>query len=241
MDSEQFDDGRFATATDVADDVYDYSTSMPISTFDDIDTAKNNWGVSFGEMLISELDDVQSYTSSYFVEDVYGYDIDVTDRFDLADEAAQNGDVVYNINLAEATVEPVVYNGKEQKPAVTLTMNGEELIESEDYKVIYLGYVQPGEAYLAVCGLGDYIGTAYIPFTISREELLGDVDGDGAVTSLDATFIQRFLAVMDMPDSFNETAADIDGDGDVTSVDVTYIQRYLALIEVPYDIGEPIT
>ena len=69
--------------------------------------------------------------------------------------------------------------------------------------------------------------------------LLGDVDGDGEVTSLDATLIQRQIAFMDVKD-FNETAADVDGDGEVTSLDATYIQRYLAFMDVKFPIEQPI-
>lgn len=68
--------------------------------------------------------------------------------------------------------------------------------------------------------------------------ILGDADGDGEVTSIDATYIQRWLAHMDVPESFDEYAADVDGDGEVTSIDATYIQRWLAYINVPYPIGE---
>ena len=77
------------------------------------------------------------------------------------------------------------------------------------------------------------------PETTSGEIILGDVDGDGEVTSLDATYIQRQMAFMDVK-TFNETAADIDGDGEITSLDVTYIQRYLAFMDVKYPIDQPI-
>ncbi len=66
--------------------------------------------------------------------------------------------------------------------------------------------------------------------------ILGDADGDGVVTILDATVIQRILAGFTVP-SFNEKAADVDGDGlDIT--DATKIQRFLAEFIDPYHIGE---
>ncbi|MBQ3285869.1 MAG: hypothetical protein IJH40_09550 [Ruminococcus sp.] len=70
--------------------------------------------------------------------------------------------------------------------------------------------------------------------------ILGDADGDGNVTVMDVTWIQRKLANSSVPDTFDETAADVDGDGKVTVMDVTYIQRYNANMTVPYPIGEPI-
>ena len=240
MDSDIYKGARFSTTTRIADAIYYYETGIPISSFADIDITKEKWGITFGEMPISELDDVQSYDAHYFIEDVYGYGIDITDRFDLADEAAQNGDLVHDINMAQAVVEPAFYNGLEQKPAVTLSLNGKELVETEDYKVIYLGYVRPGEAYLAVLGIGDFIGTAYIPFEIRELQLLGDVDSDGSVTILDATFIQRYLAAFALPFELLEISADADEDGEISIIDATHIQRWLVSLPCNNNIGKPI-
>ena len=61
----------------------------------------------------------------------------------------------------------------------------------------------------------------------SSEFLLGDVDGDGDVSIIDATTIQRLLArLLDRP--INLDCADVDGDGDVSIIDATKIQRFLA-------------
>ena len=68
--------------------------------------------------------------------------------------------------------------------------------------------------------------------------LIGDADGDGEVTILDATAIQRDLA--NLPNaSFDEAAADTDSDGGITILDATMIQRYLVnLIDHFPDGGE---
>ena len=71
--------------------------------------------------------------------------------------------------------------------------------------------------------------------------LLGDADGDGEVTILDATWIQRTLVDIGGSADFNEVAADVDGDGDMTILDATYIQRYLVGVPVPYAIGETVS
>ena len=69
---------------------------------------------------------------------------------------------------------------------------------------------------------------------------LGDTDGDGEVTIIDATAIQRHLAALPTQ-SFNETAADADKDGEVTIIDATAIQRHLASLPTQAQgIGEPI-
>ena len=55
----------------------------------------------------------------------------------------------------------------------------------------------------------------------------GDADGDGDVTILDVTYIQRFMADVPLSKEFNERNADVDGDGDVTIIDATLIQRFM--------------
>ena len=69
--------------------------------------------------------------------------------------------------------------------------------------------------------------------------ILGDVDGDGEVTIIDATYIQRVLA--DLPVAvYIAEAADTDGDGEVAIIDATYIQRHIAGLSAPEGIGKPI-
>ena len=70
--------------------------------------------------------------------------------------------------------------------------------------------------------------------------LLGDVDGDGEVTILDATFIQRWLTNIPIPFEFDQTVADSDGDGEVIVIDATLIQRWLANLPSNDNIGKPI-
>lgn len=58
----------------------------------------------------------------------------------------------------------------------------------------------------------------------------GDVDGDGAVTLMDATAVQMVLAYMAEPGEGFYTAGDVDLDDEVTIADATLIQRYEAQI-----------
>ena len=71
--------------------------------------------------------------------------------------------------------------------------------------------------------------------------ILGDVDGDGTVTIIDATYIQRKLASIAIPFEFNDTIADTDEDGSVTIIDATYIQRWLASLQSNDNIGKPLS
>ncbi|MBQ6387987.1 MAG: dockerin type I repeat-containing protein, partial [Ruminococcus sp.] len=56
----------------------------------------------------------------------------------------------------------------------------------------------------------------------------GDVDGDGFVTAVDATAIQKYSIDMPVDDNFNVVAADVNGDGRVSILDVTCVQKYVA-------------
>ena len=83
-----------------------------------------------------------------------------------------------------------------------------------------------------------YAAANDIPFIPDGTMIRGDSDGDGRVTIIDATVIQRVLVGLPVA-SFNEICSDVDGNGlDIT--DATKIQRYLADIPDPYHIGEPI-
>lgn len=59
---------------------------------------------------------------------------------------------------------------------------------------------------------------------------VGDVDGDGDITILDATHIQRYLADIEKLGDEALAQGDADHDHDVTILDATAIQRYLASI-----------
>lgn len=59
---------------------------------------------------------------------------------------------------------------------------------------------------------------------------IGDVDMDGEVTVLDATYIQKICADVISADEKQMLLGDTDGDGRITVSDATEIQRYCALL-----------
>jgi hypothetical protein len=61
---------------------------------------------------------------------------------------------------------------------------------------------------------------------------VGDVDGNGEITIVDAVRIQRHLANLD-PGPFDPELADVQRTGEITIVDAVRIQRYLAQIDGP--------
>lgn len=83
--------------------------------------------------------------------------------------------------------------------------------------------------------------TATIQFAATEKQgyILGDVDGDGDATVLDATYVQRYATMVKIPIS-KETLmnGDVDGDGDLTIVDATFIQRFSTRVKTPYSIGK---
>lgn len=87
-------------------------------------------------------------------------------------------------------------------------------------------------------------GAVTISVTTAKSEtsgyLRGDADGDGSITILDATAIQRYLADLPVSGTFNYEAACVGG-GELTILDATRIQRYVADFEDPYGIGEYVT
>ena len=74
---------------------------------------------------------------------------------------------------------------------------------------------------------------------VVTKEILGDADADGSITIMDVTAIQKRLASVPLPLSFNEIAADVSQDG-LDILDAFYIQNYIAKRAVPYAIGKPI-
>ncbi len=58
--------------------------------------------------------------------------------------------------------------------------------------------------------------------------LAGDVDNDGVVAIIDATYIQRFLASIDVFSDVQKAQSDIDNDGKITITDATTIQHKIA-------------
>ena len=59
---------------------------------------------------------------------------------------------------------------------------------------------------------------------------IGDVDGDGKITVLDATAVQRHVAQLVLLSENELLAADVDKDSDVNVLDATFIQRFVAQI-----------
>ena len=115
----------------------------------------------------------------------------------------------------------------------TLTLN----VQGSDNKTIERSYVfssvgsvtptTPPETQPVVQPTDASPAPTQAPTESSVPVTYGDADGDGDVTILDVTYIQRFMADVPLSKEFNERNADVDGDGDVTIIDATLIQRFM--------------
>lgn len=103
------------------------------------------------------------------------------------------------------------------------------IIGMEDYAYELLDFYKEN--------LDDDIGSTFVIKAVAREALkMGDVDKDGELTIIDATYIQAALAQIRTLDKEQTRVADMDGDKAVTVVDATMIQKILAgIIPNPYE------
>lgn len=68
--------------------------------------------------------------------------------------------------------------------------------------------------------------------------VLGDANGDGEITLMDATVIQRYLSNLPVSDpDIVVRNGDIEGEGIEVS-DATWIQRHIAKMVIPYEVGK---
>ena len=78
----------------------------------------------------------------------------------------------FTVILAENSV---VYNGEEQRPAVTVMKDEQTLAEGTDYTVEYANNKNVGTATVVVTGLGDYEGSQVKTFVITPKALTDDM------------------------------------------------------------------
>ena len=110
---------------------------------------------------------------------------------------------------------------------------GEDVFLGSDNIVIY-GY-RDSQAEI-------YANKNNIPFTSignsSQFSILGDVDGDGIITSADSLLILRQSVQLENFDDLHLNLADVDNDGSVTSADALEVLRYSVGLPTKGNIGE---
>ena len=111
-----------------------------------------------------------------------------------------------------------------------LYLNGEPTdVETNADGQAKLTFSEPGTYQLSAVTENKRLVTPYSYIEITADDtLIGDADRSGDLTILDATHIQRWLAVLVDDEEIDLEAADADRSGDVTILDATAIQRWLA-------------
>ena len=129
----------------------------------------------------------------------------------------------------------VRYDGKAQCPSVSVTYGDITLTENTDYAVEYLNNTEVGTATVHIIGRGGYEGDLYAEFAVRN--VLGDADGDGKVSIIDATRIRRRLAeiTVSLPERV-DLVGNVSKSGRLNIIDATAIQRWLADFETYYAI-----
>ena len=144
-----------------------------------------------------------------------------TDNFGLADGVIVNG-----------VTTDAIYNGPTNLKITGLTAGTTIKMQLD---LTDFDYNTKTGAKMTITWTGDQPEPAYI---------LGDVDGNGIVDLVDASYIQRYDAQMAVPSDveMNIMNGDVDGDGQITILDATCIQRYCAKIGnyTKWGIGEPV-
>ncbi len=92
----------------------------------------------------------------------------ITSDLTLTAKWVKNAPVTTPVSIASAKVKVanITYNGKQRKPAVTVTYNGTKLKLNTDYKVTYSNNKKVGQGKVKITGTGAYTGTKNAVFDI---------------------------------------------------------------------------
>lgn len=155
----------------------------------------------------------------------------------LGDYYTGTKDVTYNINRRDLSDEevnvdqimPQQYTGEKIEPPVHVSCMGVDLVEGTDYKVAYTKNKDEGTATVTISAVsgGNYTGKVTMNFLIQKDNtsIMGDVDGDGVITSADALDVLRASSDMKDLTADQKRLADMDNDGVITSADALDILR----------------
>ena len=97
-------------------------------------------------------------------DDAQNYDGRATTLWSVIAADAQT----FSIELSNASL---VYDGKEQKPTVTVKDGETVLVENTDYTLAYTNNVNVGTATITATGLGNYTGTQTKEFSITQADM----------------------------------------------------------------------
>ena len=189
-----------------------------------------------------EKDKVYTSTLSGSIQD----DPELSD-FSLTDNSGKvvsYNEAISSDESVEYTVEIQIEGSGNATDTLTVTSGDYVTLTASPYRSEFIGWYQDDQL---ISDNSEYRFrptenvTLTAKFSEAKPLLLGDVDDDGVVEIRDTTWIQRHIASIDIPFTFNNDIADVDGDGDITVMDATSIQYYLCNMRTPYLIGKPIS
>ncbi|MBD5484315.1 MAG: hypothetical protein HDR18_02130 [Lachnospiraceae bacterium] len=97
---------------------------------------------------------------------------------------------------AVSGLEAVTYNGTEQRPKLTVTLNGSTLVEGRSYKVEYTNNTKVGKATVTITGINDCTGSVKKTFRILPFDLAADAradETDRQITGLEENFTVKYI------------------------------------------------
>lgn len=103
--------------------------------------------------------------------------------------------------------------------------------EDRNFRISY--NVNAGETYVLQIGAFDSSDEAFnvtFNFEPNKETLLGDVNGDGEITIVDSTILQKYIVGQTTLDDETLNVADVNKDGAITVVDATLIQKFVVKV-----------
>lgn len=103
--------------------------------------------------------------------------------------------------------------------------------EDMNFRISY--NVNAGETYVLQIGAytsSDEAFNVTFNFEPNKETLLGDVNGDGEITIVDSTILQKYIVGQTTLDDETLNVADVNKDGAVTVVDATLIQKFVVKV-----------
>ena len=140
-----------------------------------------------------------------------------------------------------------VYNGNEHRPAVTVRMGAEVLVEDRDYEVTYKDNVNAGTATVIVTGLAPYRGTKEITFVIQKAkpdtipetsmQVSADVEKAGDIELPEGWLWADPDAVLETGENILEAV--YEGDQNHEAMKVTIVVTKMAPAQTP-DVTAPI-
>lgn len=148
-----------STVTGVTDKVY---TGAPIVQSPKV-TYSGKTLVEGTDYFIQYKDNTNAGKASLVIKGIGNYTGSKIVTFTIAPRAITSA--------AVTKVNPVVYDGKEVKPAVTLNYNGMKLVSGKDYTLTYSKNNAIGTATITITGKGNYKGTMSVSFTINPSKV----------------------------------------------------------------------